>query len=73
MKNSVVHFEIPADEVERAKQFYVKTFGWEMKRFEMPNGDYWSVQTTDVDKDMKPTAPGINGGLMKRQNAGQRS
>ncbi len=71
MKNSVVHFEIPADEVERAKEFYVKTFGWEMKPFEMPNGVYWVVQTTDVDKDMKPTSPGINGGLMKRQNAGQ--
>ena len=71
MVNPIVHFEIPADDVERAKDFYRKTFSWEVKKFEMPTGDYWIMHTTDVDKDMKPTSPGINGGLMKRQNPGQ--
>ena len=71
MKNPIVHFEIPADNVERAAKFYKGTFGWEITKFEMPGHDYWIVQTTDVGKDMKPTSPGINGGLMKRQNPGQ--
>ena len=70
--NSIVHFEIPADNVERAKKFYEKAFGWKIEKFEMPGGDYWIVRTVDVDKNMMPTKPGaINGGLMKRKNAGQ--
>ena len=72
MKNPIVHFEIPADNVERAKKFYEKTFGWSIEKFEMPGGDYWIVRTVEVDKNMMPTKPGaINGGIMKRKNAGQ--
>ncbi len=26
----VVHFEIPADDLERAKKFYGSIFGWEL-------------------------------------------
>ena len=33
MKNPIVHFEIPADDTERAKDFYAKTFGWEINKF----------------------------------------
>lgn len=70
-KNPIVHFEIPADDVERAKKFYEKIFGWEITKFEFPNHDYWIVRTTEVDKNMKPTEPGINGGLMKRKDPRQ--
>ena len=28
--NRVVHFEIQADDVTRAKSFYEKTFGWQI-------------------------------------------
>jgi uncharacterized protein len=72
MKNPIVHFEIPADDVTRAKAFYQKTFGWEVERFPLPEGDYWVVRTIEVDKNQMPVKPGaINGGLMKRKNAGQ--
>src|SRR3989344_549635 len=72
MKNSIVHFEIPADNVPRAKKFYEKTFSWKIEKFSAPGMDYWMVRTTDVDKKMMPTKPGaINGGLMKRKNPGQ--
>ena len=67
MKNPVTHFEIPADNVARAKKFYEKTFGWGIEKFEMPGGDYWIIRTTEMDKNMRPTSPGINGGLMKRK------
>ena len=40
MKNSVVHFEIPAEDVQRAKKFYEKTFGWKIEKFQLPEGDY---------------------------------
>ena len=66
MPNSPVHFEIPADDVARAKTFYEKTFGWSIKPFPMPAGDEYFVVTTK-----KPGEPGIDGGLMKRKMPGQ--
>jgi uncharacterized protein len=62
---SVVHFEIPADDVARAKEFYRSVFDWQLQ--DMPEMDYTIVQTTAVDENQMPTAPGaINGGLMRR-------
>jgi predicted enzyme related to lactoylglutathione lyase len=67
MANAVVHFEIPADDVARATTFYERTFGWKIKKFPMPPGgqEYFSVVTR------KNNAPGIDGGLMKRNMPGQ--
>jgi uncharacterized protein len=66
MPNSVVHFEIPADDVARAKAFYEKTFGWTIKPFPMPEGqEYYGIATKEKGE------PGIDGGLMKRKMPGQ--
>lgn len=63
--DSVVHFEIPADDVERAKKFYRQIFGWEITS--VPEMNYNIVNTTPTENNM-PKSPGaINGGLMKRQ------
>ena len=56
----VIHFEIHADNPERAAKFYQKTFGWKFSKWDGPM-DYWLITTGD-DKQ-----PGINGGLLKRQ------
>ena len=62
---SVVHFEIPADDVARAKDFYRSVFDWQLQ--DMPEMDYTIVRTTDVDENQMPTTAGaINGGLMRR-------
>jgi uncharacterized protein len=29
---TIVHFEIPADDVDRAKKFYSDLFGWKMEK-----------------------------------------
>lgn len=72
MNNPVVHFEIPANDVKRAKKFYEKLFGWEIERMPMPDGDYYGVRTTPVGKDKMPKLPGaINGGMMERKNPSQ--
>ena len=63
MPNSIVHFEIPADNLKRAKKFYEKLFGWKITDPWKMN--YFMVETKDKGKD------GINGGLMARQNPGQ--
>jgi predicted enzyme related to lactoylglutathione lyase len=63
---SVVHFEIPADDVARAKEFYRSVFDWQMQ--DMPEMNYTVVRTTEVDEStqMPTTAGSINGGLMSR-------
>jgi uncharacterized protein len=58
--NRVVHFEIHADDPERAMAFYKTLFGWAFQKYGGDAFDYWLVTTGDAD------APGINGGLMRR-------
>ncbi len=29
--SSIVHFEIPADDIQRAKAFYANLFGWKIE------------------------------------------
>ncbi len=55
----VVHFEIAADDPERAAGFYSAVFGWQVSKYEGAES-YWLVKTGEDD------APGINGGLMAR-------
>ena len=66
--SKVVHFEIPADDLDRAKSFYGSVFGWELQTVPMNEGEYTSVKTTDVDEQTQlPTEPGaINGGMFLR-------
>ena len=55
----VVHFEIPADDPERATKFYSKVFGWKIKKWE-GSMDYWLVTTGNGG------TPGIDGAIMQR-------
>ncbi|MHB8652025.1 MAG: VOC family protein [Minisyncoccota bacterium] len=67
--NKVVHFEIPADDMDRAKKFYGSVFGWGLQDYPMPDGmKYTGITTTPADeKTHLPTEPGaINGGMMER-------
>jgi predicted enzyme related to lactoylglutathione lyase len=63
--DSVVHFEIPADDTKRAGEFYSKAFGWEVNA--MPEMNYTMVGTAPSNDQGMPTQPGsINGGMPKR-------
>ena len=44
----VVHFEIPAGDLSRAKAFYGETFGWRLDTMPMGDGEYTMVTTTPV-------------------------
>lgn len=55
----VIHFEIHADDPDRACRFYAALFGWQAARWDGPT-EYF-VLTTGT-----PGAPGINGGLLRR-------
>jgi uncharacterized protein len=75
---TIVHFEIPADDVERAKKFYTDLFGWKIEKMPSTSMDnnskltsaatgqpieYWLIRTTD-DKGNKAS---VGAGMMKRQ------
>jgi len=63
--DKVIYFEIPADNIKRAQDFYKNIFGW--KIVEIPGMDYYFVTTVEADQNMVPKEPGaINGGMLKR-------
>lgn len=66
--NPVVHFEMPAKDMKRMKDFYGKVFGWTAKDMGANMGDYVVVTTSEIDeKTHFPKQPGrINGGLMPK-------
>ncbi|MEK6933532.1 MAG: VOC family protein [Nanoarchaeota archaeon] len=65
--DKVVHFEVPYDDLERAKKFYIDVFGWKIQS--MPEMNYNIVHTVDVDEQQMPKYKGaINGGMYKRDD-----
>jgi predicted enzyme related to lactoylglutathione lyase len=58
----VVHFEIHAENPERAIKFYSDIFGWEFSKWPGPV-PYWLIKTGPDSE------PGINGGLVPRRGA----
>ncbi|UCG45578.1 MAG: VOC family protein [Candidatus Bathyarchaeota archaeon] len=65
--HTIVHFEIPADDVKKLRKFYSELFGWKIEK--MPGFmEYWNVETVPVDDKGEPVRPGVNGGMMKKQN-----
>ena len=57
-----IHFEIQAENVERAIAFYRELLGWEFNQW--GKEPYWLVQTGEKG------TPGIDGGLMPRRGPG---
>jgi uncharacterized protein len=45
---SIIWFEIPADDPERATSFYQNLFGWNINPFP-GSGDYWHIDTGGGD------------------------
>jgi predicted enzyme related to lactoylglutathione lyase len=65
MNNRPIHFEIQADNVERAKTFYEKTLGWKIDQImtaDKGGMNYWQIETGTG-------GPGINGGMYERAGA----
>jgi predicted enzyme related to lactoylglutathione lyase len=58
----VVHFEIHADDMDRAEGFYTSVFGWEVQRFDGPI-DYRLLNTGSKSQT------GIDGALVERRQA----
>jgi predicted enzyme related to lactoylglutathione lyase len=69
MDHTIVHFEIPAVDIEKLSKFYSDLFGWTMNKYPGPT-KYYLVGTVPVDeKTMMPIRPGVNGGLYEKKDA----
>lgn len=65
--HTIIHFEIPADDLEKLRKFYGELFGWRI--WKVPGQtDYWLIETVPIDERGAPIRPGINGGMMKKQH-----
>jgi predicted enzyme related to lactoylglutathione lyase len=65
--DSVRAFDIPVDDMERAKKFYQSIFGWKIIPVPGSGGDFHAAITAPVDENGELTIPGaINGGFYKR-------
>ena len=42
---TVIHFDISADDIQRAKQFYEQLFGWNIEKFSNSPQDYYIIET----------------------------
>ena len=70
MDHTIVHFEIPADDVEGLTTFYGSLFDWKFAKTEVgvpPGMDYRLVETVPTDENGVPTRNGINGAIYGRQ------
>lgn len=68
MDTRVIHFEIQADDIERAKKFYQNVLGWKIEPWmtKGENGDmnYWGLLTGQ--------GAGIDGGMYERASASEK-
>jgi predicted enzyme related to lactoylglutathione lyase len=62
--STIVHFDVPAENIERAKKFYSLLLDWKFESF--PEMQYNLITTTDVDGNA-----GVGGGMGKRMDPSQ--
>lgn len=71
MDHTIIHFEIPATNVEKLKQFYTGVFGWKIENYPGPM-EYWMIQTVPTDDKGVLKRPGVNGGMVKKERPEQK-
>lgn len=61
-------FNIPVDDMERAKKFYEEVFDWKITAVPGSGGNFHEATTVPVDEEGRPEVSrgGINGGLFQR-------
>jgi len=63
--HTIFHFEIPAYDIERMRDFYTQLFGWKITKMPGPT-EYWNIETVPVDEKGMPTRQGVNGSMIKK-------
>ena len=67
---TIVHYEIPVNDIERSKKFYGDLFGWKIEKWPgmTPAGEYWMISMADINGNKA-----LGGGIHKRMHPDQRS
>ena len=63
--HTVIHFEIPADDVEKISKFYGDLFGWRIQHVGWM--DYWTVETVPTDDEGNPAPADVEFGFLDGQ------
>ncbi len=63
---TIIHFDISADDIKRAKDFYSKLFGWKIEKFP-GHAEYYLIETENSEGNK-----GIGGGIAKREKPYQK-
>ena len=66
MDHTIIHFEIPAKNVQALKSFYENVLGWKITQTPVGGMEYWIIQTVPTDEQGMLQRPGVNGGLYPR-------
>ena len=66
MDNTIVHFEIPADNIEELSKFYSSLFNWKIIHSPAEGMDYYVIHTVPTDEKGMLQRPGVNGGMFPR-------
>jgi predicted enzyme related to lactoylglutathione lyase len=61
----IVHFDVPVDDINRAKKFYEKLFNWKIEKMPGPM-EYYEITTTDEKGN-----DAVDGGMGIRGEPGQ--
>jgi predicted enzyme related to lactoylglutathione lyase len=72
LNKTIVHFEIPAEDIEELKVFYEGLFSWKFIYTPIPGMDYWVIQTVPTDEEGMLQEPGLNGGMYQKGNEMQK-
>jgi predicted enzyme related to lactoylglutathione lyase len=62
LMSTIVHFDVPAENIDRAKKFYSALLGWKFEPY--PGMEYNLITTTNLE--------GVPGGMGKRMDPSQR-
>jgi predicted enzyme related to lactoylglutathione lyase len=67
MDHTIVHFEIPANNLQKLKTFYENVLNWKIIKASMQGMEYWLIHTVPTDEKGMPQRPGVNGGMFPKQ------
>jgi len=71
MDQTIIHFEIPAANFDKMKQFYAGLFGWKIEKYP-GTMEYYMIQTVPTDDKGMLLRPGVNGGMTKKESPDQK-
>lgn len=63
---AIAHFDLPVDDINRAKEFYTELFDWKIEKVPGPM-DYYFIETESLDGEK-----GVDGGMGLRGSPEQR-